>query len=178
MNSIRPCILSLLLLPTLLLAQAPTPSTPAPGQTQQPATTTRPIWRVTLPAGTYEILVGAIIGVSSHEYVLDGAQRVTEVNVDTTGQFAVRFYFVEPVVTSGPGGLGAATLGKVQSILTESAERGVGDAWRKVVKNYPSTTHSKTIEYRLADRDGLNKVFSSASKCLRTGRGDELAITE
>jgi hypothetical protein len=47
-----------------------------------------------------------------------------------------------------------------------------------VVKNYPTTTHARTIEYRVASRDSLNKVFTSASNCLRTGRGSELAITE
>ena len=131
-----------------------------------------------LPGGTYELAVAAILGVSSHEYIVDGAARVTEVNVDTTGQFAVRFYMIEPAVASGPGGIGAATLTKVQNIMTEAAERSGTDAWKKVVKSYPTTTHQRTVEYRVAGKDSLNKIFSSASRALRTGRGDELSITE
>ncbi len=175
-------IVPLLLASTLVFAQAP--NTPGgqqgqqPGQQGQPTQTNRPIWRVNLPGGTYEIIVGAILGVSSHEYVIDGAARVTEVNVDTTGQFAVRFYALEPVVTSGPGGIGAATIGKMQSIMTDAAERAGTDAWKKVVKSYPTTTHQRTVEYRVSGKESLNKIFSSASRALRTGRGDELSITD
>src|SRR5688572_10153072 len=169
-------LVPLFLSTTVLFAQAPT--TPPP-QPQQPAVqANRPIWRVNLPGGTYELVVGAILGVSSHEYVVDGAARVTEVNVDTTGQFAVRFYAIEPVAAAGPGGVGAATLEKVQGIMAEAAERTGTDAWKKVVKSYPTTTHQWTIEYRLAGKDSLNKIFASASKCLRQNRGEELTISE
>ena len=175
-------LLPLLLVSSVAFAQTPPPpgttQLTQPGQQQQPVQSNRPIWRVNLPGGTYEIIVPAIIGVSSHEYVIDGAARVTEVNVDTSGQFAVRFYALEPAVTAGPGGIGAATIGKVQNIMTEAAERSGTDAWKKVVKSYPTTTHQRTVEYRVGSKDALNKIFSSASKALRTGRGDELSVTE
>ena len=172
-------IVPLLLASTIVFAQAPnTPGGQQPGQQQPPTQANRQIWRVNLPGGTYELAVAAILGVSSHEYVIDGAARVTEVNVDTTGQFAVRFYAIEPAVPTGPGGIGAATIGKVQSIMTEAAERAGTDAWKKVVKSYPTTTHMRTVEYRVSGKESLNKIFSSASRALRTGRGDELSITD
>ena len=171
-------IVPLLLSATVLFAQAPAPPAGQPQQPPPAAQTNRPIWRVNLPGGTYEIVVGAMLGVSSHEYVVDGVARVTEVNVDTTGQFAVRFYAIEPVTTSGPGGLGAGSVEKVQSLLTEAAERTGQDAWKKVVKSYPTTTHQRTVEYRVAGKDSLNKIFSSASKCLRQNRGEELTISD
>jgi hypothetical protein len=171
----------LLILATLAsgaFAQNPTP-TPTPTPTPQPAVNAaRPIWRCNLPGGTYQVLTSAILSVSSHEYVVDGAARVTEVNVDTSGQFAVRFYFIEGAVASGPGGLGAATLGKVQSLLTEAAERSGTDAWKKVVKSYPVTTHAKTVEYRVGGKDSLNKIFASASKSMTTGKSDEVTISD
>lgn len=176
-------LLTLLALTTTVFAQAPAPAGGAaaqPGQQpqQQPANTTRPIWRANMPGGTYEIVVGSMVSVSSHEYVVDGTARVTEVNVDTTGQMAVRFYYIEPVAQSGPGGVGAATFGKVQSLLTEAAERSGNDAYKKVVKSYPTTTHARTIEYRVASKESLNKIFASADKSLRNGRPDEVTITE
>ena len=131
-----------------------------------------------MPGGTYQVAVPAILSVSSHEYVVDGAARVTEVNVDTSGQLAVRFYYIEPAVTSGPGGLGAATLGKVQSLLTEAAERSGSDAWKKVVKSYPTTTHARTVEYRVGSMDSLNKIFSSASNSLTSGKPGEATISD
>jgi hypothetical protein len=172
-------ILPLLIASTIALGQAPTPQQgQQPGQQQPPASTNRPIWRVNLPGGTYEIVIAAMLGVSSHEYVIDGVARVTEVNVDTTGQMAVRFYAIEPTVTAGPGGIGAATIGKVQSAMTEAADRAGTDAWKKVVKSYPTTTHQRTVEYRVGGKDSLNRIFSSASKALRTGKADELSISD
>jgi hypothetical protein len=169
----------LILAASAITASAQTPATPTtPGQQPAQVNTTRPIWRANMPGGTYEIVVGAIISVSSHEYVVDGAARVTEVNVDTAGQMAVRFYYIEPIAQSGPGGIGAATIGKVQNLLTEAAERSGNDAWKKVVKSYPTTTHARTVEYRVASKDSLNKVFTSASKCLRTGKPDEVSVSE
>ncbi len=175
-------LLTLLALTATTFAQSPAPAAaPAalPGQQQQQqVNTTRPIWRANLPGGTYEIVVGSMVSVSSHEYVVDGTARVTEVNVDTTGQLAVRFYYIEPAMQSGPGGVGAATFGKVQSLVTEAAERSGNDAWKKVVKSYPTTTHARTVEYRLASKDALNKIFASADKSLRNGKPDEVTIAE
>ncbi len=157
---------------------AATPSatpTPAPQATAVP---TRNLWTCTLPGGTYQVLVSAILSVSTHEYVVDGAARVTEVNVDTSGQFAVRFYFIEPVVASGPGGIGAATLGKVQGLLTEAAERSGTEAWKKVVKSYPTTTHARTIEYRVSSKDSLTQIFTSAANAQATGKAGQVSISQ
>jgi hypothetical protein len=158
------------------MTQAATPTpTPTPTPT---ATATRTLWKCTLPGGTYQVLVSAILSVSSHEYVVDGAARVTEVNIDTSGQLAVRFYYIEPAVTAGPGGIGAATLGKVQSILTDAAERSGSDSWKKVVKSYPVTTHARTVEYRVGSKDSLTKIFTSASNSQANGKADTVTVSD
>lgn len=184
-HSMRFALLFLALISTALAQTKPgqpagtTPATPAPAPTPQPAVDSRrPIWRCNLSGGTYQVVVNAMLSVSSHEYVVDGAARVTEVNVDTTGQLTVRFYFIEPATTSGPGGIGAATLGKVQSLLTEAAERSGTDAWKKVVKSYPTTTHARTVEYRVSSKDALNKIFASASNSLTTGKPGETTVSD
>ena len=171
----RSILLLLLLLSTAAFAQksgtGTTPTTPPPAQ-PPPATVpaTRNLWTCTLPGGSYQVLVSAMLSVSQHEYVVDGAARVTEVNIDTAGQFAVRFYYIEPAVVSGPGGLGAATLGKVQNVLTDAADRSGTDAWKKVVKSYPTTTHARTIEYRVSSKDSLTQIFTSAANSQATGK--------
>ena len=175
-------VLILLALATAAFAQSKpstTPSTSAtPTPTPTPVNATRNLWTCTLPGGSYQVLVSAMLSVSQHEYVVDGAARVTEVNIDTAGQFAVRFYYIEPAVTAGPGGLGAATFGKVQSILTDAADRSGSDAWKKVVKSYPTTTHARTIEFRVSSKDSLTKIFTSAANCQATGKPDKVAITD
>ena len=81
---------------TIATAQSPVPPPGVPDDskvTPGKVAATKPVWRVSMPGGTYELVVGAIISVSSHEYVIEpGTTRVTEVNVDTAGQLSVRFY--------------------------------------------------------------------------------------
>ena len=167
-------IVILLALATSAVAQT---STTSPATTAT-VTATRPLWKCTLPGGAYQALVSAILSVSSHEYVVDGAARVTEVNIDTSGQLAVRFYYIEPAVTAGPGGIGAATLGKVQSILTDAADRSGSDSWKKVVKSYPVTTHARTVEYRVGSKDALTKIFTSASNSQANGKADTVTVSD
>jgi hypothetical protein len=164
--------LFLLVLVSSAVAQSATP-TPTPT-----TTATRPLWKCTLPGGTYQVLVSAILSVSQHEYVVDGTARVTEVNIDTAGNLAVRFYYIEPAASAGPGGIGAATLGKVQSILTDAAERSGSDSWKKVVKSYPVTTHARTVEYRVGSKDSLTKIFTSASNSQGNGKADTVTVSD
>ena len=39
-----------------------------------------------------------------------------------------------------------------------------------VVKNYPVTTHARTIEYRVVDKETLTKLYESAESALRLNR--------
>ena len=121
MKRIAPPLLLLLLLTATLFAQAPS-STPAPAQSALP------LWRCTLPGGTYSVALRSITGVSSHEYLIDGGVRVTEVNIATSGSLLARFYYLEPnaVVTGNPQLAAAAE--KAQSLLTEGANRPGVDA--------------------------------------------------
>jgi len=161
-----------LLLPILLLAitvQASMAQTPAASST--PALNGRvPLWICVTPGGTYEVALRSIVSVSSCEYIVDNVARVTEVNIDTGGNMAVRFYYIEPMTPNSPIGLGQSTINKLQDVVTEAAERtGQDEVWKKVVKNYPTTTHAHTIEYRVDSKDDLTKIFTSAELAFRTG---------
>ena len=130
------------------------------------------MWRCELPGGTYEVAIRSIVSVSTHEYVVDGAARVTELNIDTQGNMAVRFYYIEPLTPKSPLGIGQSALDKVSDLTKEAAERtGQDEIWKRVVKNYPTTTHAHTIEYRLDSEDELKKTFTSVQTAFETGRG-------
>jgi len=138
------------------------------GSAATPTPTNIPMWRCNLPGGSYSVALRAIVSVSSHEYVVSGAARVTEVNIDTTGCALVRFYYIEPnTPTNTPGGIGAATIDKAQQLLQQGAAMSNQDVWQKVVKDYPTTTHAHTIEYRIQDKDTLTKLYTSAESALR-----------
>jgi hypothetical protein len=142
---------------------------PAPSATPPPGA--QPVWRCELPGGIYEVLLRAIVSVSSHEYIVDGTARVTEVNIDTNGSLAVRFYYLEPITATSPFGIGQATLDKAQELAKEALDRsGQGDIWKRVMKNYPTTTHARTVEYRIESKAELQKLFESAETAFRFGR--------
>jgi hypothetical protein len=150
----------LILTAPLLVAQQPTPSpTPTP--------TRITMWRCNLPGGSYSVALRDVVSVSSHEYVVEGAVRVTEVNIDTQGNALARFYYLEPAAPNAPDGLGTATLEKAQQLLQEASERTGQDVWKKVVKNYPTSTHAHTIEYRVEDKATLTRLYESAESALR-----------
>lgn len=149
-----------------LFAQQPA----APGGAATPAPQTNiAMWRANLPGGSYSVALRSIVSVSTHEYVVDGTARVTEANIDTVGSTLVRFYFIEPNIVSAPAGLGAATIEKAQQLFQEGAEKSgqAADLWKKVVKSYPLTTHSRTVEFRLPSKEAVQKIFESAETAFR-----------
>ncbi len=167
------------LLPVLLLlaaaGQAPA-QTPTPSATASPTATPNPriqIWRCDLPGGTYEVAVRSIVSVSLHEYVVDGAARVNELNIDTDGNMAVRFYYLEPTAAKSPVGLGQSALDRASDLAKEVAGRaGVEQVWERVVKSYPTTTHAHTVEYRVESEEQLKQIFASAQRAFESGRSD------
>jgi hypothetical protein len=165
-------VLLALFAPAILQAQTPAKAAPAPAANAA----TQPIFRATLPGGTYEVATRAMIAVSSHEYIVDAVARVTEVNIDTTGSMLVRFYFLEPNAPNAPLGIGTAALEKAQALLTDAGEKSGQEAWKKVVKNYPTTTHARTVEFRVASKDDLTKIFTAADEAFRFQRPTTVTI--
>src|SRR4030095_5540415 len=168
----RLTVLLLALLVSETWAQTPGPATPQPGGNQS----AMPLFRAQLPGGIYEVAVRNIVSVSTHEYLVDGAVRVVEMNIDTLGSIMARFYFLEPNAPNTPGGIGAAAGDKAQQLFTQAGDKTGQDAWKKVIKNYPTTTHARTVEYRLQSREELNKVFGAAEEAFRMQKQKSVKI--
>ncbi|MBA3962983.1 MAG: hypothetical protein H0X40_13945 [Chthoniobacterales bacterium] len=162
----------LLLLLLLTLDVSARGQTPSPSASATPATVSRtPIWRCDLPGGTYEVALRAIVSVSMHEYVVDGVARVNELNIDTDGNMAVRFYYLEPIAAKSPTGIGQSAIDRASDLAKEIGQRaGADQIWERVVKNYPTTTHAHTIEYRVESDDQLKQVFNSVQQAFESGR--------
>ena len=170
----KPLLFALALLPLPLFAQAPAAAPPTTNATASNIM----LFRAKLPGGTYEVAVRSIVAVTSHEYLVDGVARVTEVNIDTGGSLLARFYYLEPTTPNSPLGLGQATLDKAQELLKQAAEKTGQDVWKKVVKNYPTTTHSRTVEYRVVEKDQLNKIYEAAEEAFRMQKNKSITIGE
>ena len=142
---------------------------------QQPGTRV-PLWICNTPGGTYEIALKAIVSVSTCEYIVDGVAHVDEVNIDTLGNMAVRFYYIEPVSVNSPAGVGQSAIDKAQELAQQLATESGQDVWQKVIKNYPTSTHAHTIEYRVDTKDDLLKIFTNAEQAFRTFTPDTISV--
>ena len=169
----KPFLVVMSLLGVSLFAQAPA----TPPTTDATAAALK-LFRAKLPGGLYEVAVHAIVAVTSHEYVVDGIARVTEVNVDTNGSLLARFYYLEPQQPNSPLGLGTATIEKAQELFKQAADKTGQDVWKKVIKNYPTTTHARTVEYRVQKREDLDKVFQAAEEAFRLQKSKSVTIGE
>ncbi len=135
-------------------------------------------WRAKFPNGEYAVALHAITSVSTHEYVVDGVARVYELTIDTHGSATARIYCID-ALASTPGGIGEATVANVREKLNEVRERldtaGVTNA---VAKNYPATTHARTIEYRVDSREQVDKLFKSAYTAWTRGTAGEEKVKD
>jgi hypothetical protein len=147
------------------IAQTPSPS-PSPQRDS--------IWRAEMPAGNYLVSLSSITSISRHEFIVDAVARVTEVTVASVGPVVARFYYIEPITPGPANGLGQGVIDKAKGTLEEMTRRaGVADdAWRKVVKNYPTTTHAHTVEYRLDSLEALDKLYASLERSWTSRRGE------
>jgi len=139
------------------------------------------VWRCELPGGVFVVDPVAISSVSSHEYLVDGVARVNEVTISTTGSLIARFYYLEPVKLKSPLPVGQSILDKVEEKAKDAADRmtqqtGQEPVWKKVVKNYPTSTHAHTVEYRLESKEQLDEIFTSAVNAWRRRRDVVLKI--
>ena len=135
-------------------------------------------WRCELPGGIYVVSLPAVSSVSTHEYVVDGAVRVTELTIGANSAVVARFYYLEPMVAKSPIGFGQSLIDKAQEKVQEGASRtGMEEVWQKVVKNYPTTTHAHTVEYRLESVDQITQIEKSLETAWRTNKDTVLKIT-
>ncbi|HUF62686.1 MAG TPA: hypothetical protein VMN36_11475 [Verrucomicrobiales bacterium] len=134
-------------------------------------------WECALDGGSFLIPLDHIVTVSQHEYVVDGVARVYEATLSTNSSIVARFYFLEPAGGDSTLTSSREALNRAQSFLEEASGRaGVDPVWKKVVKNYPTTTHAHTVEYRLQQKSDVARIYSSIRRCLRTGRGTQISI--
>ncbi len=156
-----------LFLSGLGLAQTtgPTPTKPPAEEFLQDG-----VWTGSLKGGRYMVKAGQIIALSKHEYVTDGVARVVEVNLTLNTNSHVRFYFLEPVRLEGTGAVavGQQAIDKARALVQDAAARVSPTLTEpKVVKNYPVTTQTHTIEYVLKEETRLNSLFESLENAFR-----------
>ncbi|MEM9400670.1 MAG: hypothetical protein AAF984_10715 [Verrucomicrobiota bacterium] len=139
-----------------------------------------PHWYGTFRTGSYWVRLVSITSVSMHDYLVDGAMKVSEVTIDTTGATTARFYVAEEYTPESPVALPSSVMSHVQDRTKDMISRAGQDelAYNTVIKNYPQTTHAKTVEFRLADMDELDALYKSVVAAFRSGKGRSFKIVE
>lgn len=162
---ILPCLsLFLIALASPALSQTDTPDGEQPG--------IRGFWEVVTSAGRFVVRLDMISSVSEHEYLIDGAVRVFECTVDTTGGQTARFYYLEPVTESSSVTTGSATLNRIKDLTNKATEKvGIGNVDTVVTKNYPTTTHAKTTEFRLQNKVTIQQIYEHAHRVWAQEKG-------
>lgn len=133
-------------------------------------------WQASLPGGEYVVSLSNISSVSKHVYMIDGGLQVTEVVIDTKGVVLARFYHVIPVADNGVGGIGAGLASRTKDLLDQAGQKVNVQASSAVMKQYPTTTHAKTVEFALSTQENLDALFKSAKNAWIKGSGKKFTI--
>lgn len=137
----------------------------------------RAFWECELPAGRYLLPLDRIVNVSTHEYLVQGAGRVWEMVVADESSAVARFYYMEPASKLANPVTGDQSAKFTDTALNEVAKTTDSEeVWRRVVKEYPHATHAHTVEYRLADRETLERLYKHLEDCWTTGRAGKVKI--
>ncbi|MGB2561093.1 MAG: hypothetical protein ACPIG6_10885 [Akkermansiaceae bacterium] len=133
-------------------------------------------WQADLPGGSYIVALDRITSMSKHSYIIDGNISVTEVVIDTNGISLTRFYYLEPVLQNTSGVAARLTEGG-RDLLDKVNERTGVNTDSAVIKQYPSTTHAKTVEFRISSAANLDELYNSARSAWINSRGKKFTIS-
>jgi len=133
-------------------------------------------WQISVAGGNYMVALDRISSISKHTYVTDGTFRVTEVIIDTNGNSLVRFYYIIPVSEDSGSTLGSGLTTRAKELLDKAGERTGVNANTIVSKQYPTTTHAKTVEFRIAYEEDLDKLYNNVRKAWIKGKGNKFTI--
>jgi hypothetical protein len=187
MMTTQPVVLAALMAFCLSPAWAQQPQPGPNNQEEQPAqgenenisdeADERRFWQASLPGGGhYMVALDRISSVSMQQYLLDGNLVVNEVTVDTNGRALARFYYLEPLAESMKRNEVTRVVDRGRELLDRAGERLGTDAHNMVQKNYPATTHTGMLEFRILDLRDLDALYGSLRRAWESGRGRRFTI--
>ncbi|MDQ8188668.1 hypothetical protein [Roseibacillus persicicus] len=133
-------------------------------------------WQLSLPDGHFMVALDRIASISRSSYLLDGGLIVTEVTIDTVGNSLCRIYQITPAAENSQVSSAQRLTQRARDLTGRAKEVTGADIETMVQKNYPTTTHAKTVEYRVKERATLDALYASLNKAWRDGKGRRFAI--
>ena len=121
------------------------------------------------------VSLARISSISMSTYHVKGAV-VHEVDIETMGAALARFYAIEALGESNSSNAASNLISRAKEIASEAGDKVGVDPDTIVHKEYPITTHSKTIEFRVIDKDDLGEIYKSVSKAWKDNKGRKITI--
>lgn len=170
MKAILTTTLALLLATNYALAQAPQPQTPS---NASEAESNPRFWQASFTnGGHYLVRLDRIAFASKHEYIGNGAARVVEVTIGCDTSVVARFYWLEALGKDSGLAAGSIVVDRAEQVLKDAGGRASPSLGKiQVIKDYPNTTHSHTVEYAVQSKDVLDSLYTSIMAAINTGRG-------
>lgn len=134
-------------------------------------------WQGNLNGSEIMIAVDRIGSISKTQYLLDGGLIVHEVVIDALGgQALTRIYHVAPVTDAMAQNTASKIVDRVREVTDKAANRAGTRIHEMVEKNYPTTTHAHTVEFRVMDVQDLDALYASVKSSWITGKGRVFTI--
>ena len=130
------------------------------------------IWRARVGNAVSSIPLSSIDHYGVQDYFLEGVAKIREFTVTTKSQSMVRIYHFQPLGSIQESA--AKHLKNLQNKLNGSD----GDDNDLPIKDYPTTTHKKMVEYRVSDKGDINTLFESLDQAMETYLGRELVPSQ
>lgn len=138
----------------------------------------RRFWQLSLPDGHFMVALDRIASISRSSYVLDGGLIVTEVTIDTVGNSLCRIYQITPATENSRSSATQRLTQRARELTNRAGEVTGSNLSEMVQKSYPTTTHAKTVEYRVQEKATLDALYDSLNKAWREGKGRRFAISK
>jgi hypothetical protein len=90
---------------------------------------------------------------------------------------AARLTEGEPVLQNTTSDVAARLTEGRRDLLDKVNERTGVDTDSAVIKQYPSTTHAKTVEFRISSAANLDELYSSARTAWINSRGKKFTLS-
>ncbi|PQJ29492.1 hypothetical protein [Rubritalea profundi] len=132
-------------------------------------------WEANLPGGSYMVSLARISSIGMSTYHVKGAV-VHEVDIETMGAALTRFYVIEALGENNSSNAASNLISRAKQLGSEAGGKVGVDPDTTVHKDYPLTTHSKTIEFRVIDTDDLGEIYKSISKAWKENKGRKITI--
>ena len=111
------------------------------------------IWRATIDDAVIAVPLRSVEYYGVQIYDTDSQTRVRELTICTESQSLIRIYYIEPL------GSAHERLAEKAKRLQQVAQSGGVQEWPYPFKQYPTTTHSHMVEYRVAKEDTVGQLY-------------------